>query len=168
MNAADFKKIFHPSVLFPSLTAGLINATIMISVEISFAALIFSGLPVRYPGLKFVSVEGGIGWVPYFLERIDYVYDHHHHWTHQNFGKKRPSDVFREHIITCFIDDPVGVRNRHAVGIDTITWECDYPHSDTTWPDSRTHIENQMGSLSEQDRYQVLAGNAVRLYGLER
>ena len=48
----------------------------------------------------------------------------------------KPSEVWREHMITCFIDDPIGVQNRHAVGIDTITWECDYPHSDTTWPHS--------------------------------
>ena len=47
-----------------------------------------------------------------------------------------PSELFRERFVTCFIDDAAGVKNRHDVGIDTITWECDYPHSDSTWPES--------------------------------
>ena len=59
---------------------------------------------------------------------------HHRAWTHQDFGDKLPSDVFREQVVTCFIDDAFGLKNRHEIGIDMITWECDYPHSDTTWP----------------------------------
>jgi predicted TIM-barrel fold metal-dependent hydrolase len=69
------------------------------------AELVFSKFLRQYPGLKIALSEGGIGWVPYFLERADYVYEHHRYWTHQDFGGQRPSDVFREHIITCFIDD---------------------------------------------------------------
>ena len=62
--------------------------------------------------------EGGIGWIPYFLERIDYMYQHAPaRGRGQDFGDKLPSELFREHIITCFIDDPVGVeeppRDRH-------------------------------------------------------
>ena len=63
------------------------------------------------------------------------MHEHHHRWTLHGFPNgKKPSDVFREHIITCFIDDAAGVRNRDLIGIDNITWECDYPHSDSTWP----------------------------------
>ncbi|MGE4652887.1 MAG: amidohydrolase family protein, partial [Myxococcota bacterium] len=65
--------------------------------------LVYSKFLRKYPDLKIALSEGGIGWVPYFLERADYVYEHHHHWTHQDFGGKKPSDIFREHIITCFI-----------------------------------------------------------------
>jgi hypothetical protein len=80
--------------------------------------------------------EGGIGWIPYVLERVDWIYTRHHRWTGQDFGDKLPSDVFRERCITCFIDDPVGVANRERVGIDRMCWEADYPHSDSTWPTS--------------------------------
>ena len=98
------------------------------------ADLLWSRVLKEFPTIKIAMSEGGIGWIPYFLERADYVHAHHHYWTHQDFGGKKPSEVWREHMITCFIDDPVGIKNRHAIGVDTITWECDYPHSDTTWP----------------------------------
>ena len=98
--------------------------------------IVFSKFIQKYPNLKIALSEGGTGWIPYFLERADYVYKHHHRWTQNDFGGKLPSDVFREHIVTCFIDDAVGVRTRDLIGIDNITWECDYPHSDATWPNS--------------------------------
>ena len=70
--------------------------------------LVYSDFLRRYPDLKFALSEGGVGWIPYFLERADYVYEHHSAWTHQDFGDKKPSEVFREHIFNCFIDDKAG------------------------------------------------------------
>ena len=71
---------------------------------------------------------------PYFLERIDRTYEMHRAWTLQDFGAKLPSEVFREHFLTCFISDPVGVAMRDHIGVDNIAWEADYPHSDSMWP----------------------------------
>ena len=98
------------------------------------ADLIWSQIFRKFPNLKIALSEGGIGWIPYFLDRIDYTYEHHQAWTHQDFGDKLPSQVFHEHVITCFIDDPAGVKLIDDIGLDMITWECDYPHSDSTWP----------------------------------
>ena len=106
------------------------------NIVLAAADLLWSPVLRKFPRIKFALSEGGIGWIPYFLERVDYVYQHHKAWTGQDFGDKLPSQLFRERIITCFIDDPVGVEVRHRVGLDTITWECDYPHSDSTWPQS--------------------------------
>ena len=78
--------------------------------------------------------EGGTGWIPYFLDRLDRTYDMHHAWTGQDFGDRLPSDVFREHILTCFIADPIGLKLRDDIGIDNMCWEQDYPHSDSSWP----------------------------------
>ena len=116
----------------------------------------------RYPTIKFALSEGGIGWIPYFLDRVDYVFKHHHQWTNQDFGGKLPSDVFREHIITCFIDDPVGVQLRDRVGIDTITWECDYPHSDTTWPEAPEILARSLGGVSDDEINKMTHENAMR------
>jgi predicted TIM-barrel fold metal-dependent hydrolase len=124
--------------------------------------LVFSKFLREHPDLKIALSEGGIGWVPYFLERADYVYEHHRHWTHQDFGKKLPSDVFREHIITCFIDDAAGVRNRDLVGLDTITWECDYPHSDTTWPRAPERLAESLVGVPDADTNQITHENAIR------
>ena len=99
------------------------------------ADILWSRVLPEFPDVRFALSEGGIGWIPYFLERVDYVYKHHQAWTGQDLPML-PSELFRERFVTCFIDDAAGVKNRHDVGIDTITWECDYPHSDSTWPDS--------------------------------
>ena len=98
------------------------------------ADLLWSAPIKAYPGLKIALSEGGTGWIPYFLDRVDRTYAMHSTWTHQDFGGKLPSEVFREHFLTCFISDPVGVKNRHEIGVDNICWEMDYPHSDSMWP----------------------------------
>src|SRR6202044_440182 len=89
----------------------------------------------KFPGLKVALSEGGIGWIPFYLERID-RHVANQAWIHNDFGGRAPSEVFREHFLACFITDPSGLKLRHEIGMDIIAWECDYPHTDTTWPDS--------------------------------
>ena len=137
------------------------------SIASCAADLVWSQMLRRYPTLKFALSEGGIGWIPYFLDRIDYVFNHHHQWTNQDFGGKLPSDVFREHIITCFIDDPVGVKLREQVGIDTITWECDYPHSDTTWPQAPEILARSLDGVSDEDINKITHENAMREFRVD-
>ena len=127
--------------------------------------LVFSDALQKFPGLKIALSEGGTGWIPYFLERIDYVHRHHHRWTHHTFpGGKKPSDVFREHIVTCFIDDAVGVKNRDLIGIENITWECDYPHSDTTWPRAPEVLWPSLTGVPDAEIDLMTHGNAMRLF----
>jgi predicted TIM-barrel fold metal-dependent hydrolase len=129
------------------------------------AELVFSDAFQKFPGLKIALSEGGIGWIPYFLERIDYVHEHHHHWTKHNFPKgKRPSDVFREHVISCFIDDDVGVAERDRIGIDTITWECDYPHSDSTWPRAPELLWRSVKDLTDLEIDKITHLNTMRFF----
>jgi predicted TIM-barrel fold metal-dependent hydrolase len=104
------------------------------------ADLLWSPVLRKFPELRVSLSEGGIGWIPYFHERVDWIYTRHHAWTGQDFGGKLPSEVFRERIVTCFIDDPAGVEQRHRVGVETICWESDYPHSDSTWPISPEYV----------------------------
>ena len=115
------------------------------------AELLWSPIMRKFPKLKMSLAEGGIGWVPYFLEKADFVYDHHRAWTGADFGDKLPSQVFREHVQTCFIDDSTGLRNREQIGVDTITWECDYPHSDSTWPQSPEVLMKSLEAVGLSD-----------------
>lgn len=124
--------------------------------------LVYSEFLRRHPDLKIALSEGGAGWIPYFLERADYVYEHHHRWTHNDFGDQKPSDVFREHIVTCFIDDAVGVRNRDLIGVETMTWECDYPHSDSTWPHSPEILWKSLDGVSDEDIDAMTHRNTMR------
>src|ERR1700687_3175820 len=128
------------------------------------ADLLWSRVLKEFGGIKIAMSEGGIGWIPYFLERADYVHAHHHQWTHQDFGGKKPSDVWREHMIACFIDDPVGVKNRHSVGVDTITWECDYPHSDTTWTRSPEILSRSFDGVPDSEINKITHENALRFF----
>ena len=124
--------------------------------------IVFSEFIRKYPNLKIALSEGGTGWIPYFLERIDYTYKHHKAWTHTSFGDRLPSDIFREHVISCFIDDQVGVRNRDLIGIDTISWECDYPHSDSTWPNSPEILWESLRGVSDEDINKMTHENTMR------
>ncbi|MBW2396707.1 MAG: amidohydrolase [Deltaproteobacteria bacterium] len=129
--------------------------------------LVYSQFLRRYPDLRIALSEGGIGWVPYFLERADYVHEHHHRWTLNDLGGKKPSDIFREHIITCFIDYEVGVRNRDLIGIDNITWECDYPHSDSTWPNSPEVLWKSLEGLPDADIDKITYQNTMKHFRYE-
>ncbi len=99
----------------------------------------------KFPDLKVALSEGGIGWIPYFLERVDYNYGRHRVWTGQDFGDKLPSQVFNEHVLTCFIDDRFGMASRDFLNLDNVMWECDYPHSDSTWPFAPETLSENLG-----------------------
>ncbi len=128
------------------------------------ADLVFSSILRRFPTFKFSLSEGGIGWIPYFMDKIDNHYHHHRAWTGEDFGDKLPSQVFRERIVTCFIEDPTGVDLRHKIGIDTITWECDYPHSDSTWPTSPETVAKELDGIADEDIDKITHLNAMSIY----
>ncbi|HEY2814241.1 MAG TPA: amidohydrolase family protein, partial [Acidimicrobiales bacterium] len=111
------------------------------------ADLMWSPVLRKFPDLRISLSEGGIGWIPYLLERLDWIYTRHHAWTGQDYGTQLPSEVFRERIVTCFIDDPVGLVVRDRVGIDRICWEADYPHSDSTWPTSPEFVMKSLDQV---------------------
>jgi predicted TIM-barrel fold metal-dependent hydrolase len=125
------------------------------------ADLLWSPVLRRYPSLRIALSEGGIGWIPYALERIDYVYRHHHAWTGQDFGDKLPSQVFKDQILTCFIDDAFGVANRHFLNLDNIMWECDYPHSDSTWPQSPEMAMKYLDGVDADEIAKITHRNAM-------
>jgi predicted TIM-barrel fold metal-dependent hydrolase len=151
------------------LTASDAPADVMISITPmnSFLALndlMWTPIFRKFPTIKIAMSEGGIGWIPYALERMDYVHEHHHAWTGADFGGRRPSDVYRDHIVTCFIDDASGLEQRHRVGIDSITWECDYPHSDSTWPHSPELLGKTLDGIPDDEVDKMTHGNAMRVY----
>ncbi|HVB94280.1 MAG TPA: amidohydrolase family protein [Acidimicrobiales bacterium] len=126
------------------------------------ADLLWSPVLRKFPDLRIALSEGGIGWIPYLLERVDYVYEHHHAWTGQDFGDLLPSQVFKERVITCFIDDAFGVANRQYLNMDNITWECDYPHSDSTWPHAPEMAMKYLADVPDDEINKITHLNAMR------
>jgi predicted TIM-barrel fold metal-dependent hydrolase len=131
------------------------------------ADLLFSPVFHNHPNLKFALSEGGIGWVPYLLERMDQTWEKHRFY--QNINQTvRPSELFSKHMFGCFIDDQFGVDIRHKVGIDNITWECDYPHSDSNWPNSRKVVHDMMINVPDGDVHKMVELNARTLFNFPR
>jgi predicted TIM-barrel fold metal-dependent hydrolase len=140
---------------------------IQISLYTAAADYLWSPIFRKFDRLKIALSEGGIGWVPYFLERADFVYKHHSAWTGDHFDGRLPSEIFNEHVITCFIEDKFGVANLDYLNSDMVTWECDYPHSDCTWPESPEVTSRYLTGLSVEDVAKVTHLNAMRLFSFD-
>jgi predicted TIM-barrel fold metal-dependent hydrolase len=129
--------------------------------------LLFGPTLRQFPDLKVALSEGGIGWIPFYFDRIDrHVWNQE--WLHgaDDFGGKKPSEVFREHILACYITDPSGLALRDRIGIDIIAWECDYPHTDTTWPNSPelAWAELQEAGCADEEVHKITWQNACRFF----
>src|ERR1700722_13414266 len=130
--------------------------------------LLFGPTLRRFPDLKVALSEGGIGWIPFYFDRIDRHFNNQA-WLHGggDFGGKQPSEVFQDHILACYITDPSGLLLRDRIGIDIIAWECDYPHTDTTWPESPEFAwkEFQGAGCRDGEIHKITWENACRFYG---
>jgi predicted TIM-barrel fold metal-dependent hydrolase len=139
------------------------------NIQSAAADLLWSRVIKNFPDIRIALSEGGTGWIPYFLERIDRTYEMHATWTQQDFKGKVPSEVFREHFLTCFISDPIGIALRHEIGIDNIAWEADYPHSDSMWPTAPEQLNVQMKrfDVADDDIDKMTHLNAMRWYSFD-
>jgi predicted TIM-barrel fold metal-dependent hydrolase len=144
---------------------------------------LFSGKFERYPKLKIALSEGSIGWIPYFLERAEQVVDKQRFWASRFDINMNPShdrgeakgqasfsldtdirQLFRQHVYGTFIEDHAGLRLLDIIGEDNVMLECDYPHSDSTWPDSINLARKWLGHLPADVQHKIAIGNAARVY----
>jgi predicted TIM-barrel fold metal-dependent hydrolase len=139
------------------------------NIQSAAADLLWSRVLKEYPTLRIALSEGGTGWIPYFLDRVDRTFEMHHTWTLQDFGGRLPSEVFRQHFLTCFISDRVGVELRHRIGIDNMAWEADYPHSDSMWPGAPEELSAVFtdNAVPRDEIDKITHGNAMRWYSFD-
>ena len=109
--------------------------------------------------------ESGIGWIPWFLGRMESVFDRHRHYLHSKV-ERRPTEAFHQHMYTTFQEDRAGLRLRDIVGVENMMWASDYPHTDTTWPDSQSVIKRDFGDLGDDEARAITCDNCVSLYSL--
>jgi predicted TIM-barrel fold metal-dependent hydrolase len=130
----------------------------------SFVELVWAEFWSDFPDLRFSLTEGDIGWVPYFLWRAEHVRRRHSGWTRPTFpaGMDGPADVFRRHILTCFISDTVGPRLLDWFEVDNVCWESDYPHSDSSWPNAPEDVLANLGDLPAETINKITHENAMR------
>ncbi len=147
------------------LTAAALN-DLGVGIYRPIADMIHMGLFEKYPKLRIVAVETGIGWIPYFLQVLDNSFLRRR-WASGIHLKRMPSEYFREHIWATFITDAHGLDNRHAIGVDRIMWSTDYPHNNSNWPDSQRFLEYELKNIPAEEKRKILRDNALKMYRLD-
>ncbi len=134
----------------------------------SLSDFLFSGVLVRFPGLKLAYSEGQIGWIPYILERADDVWSEHRAWGGvADAIPEPPSTYYYRQVYGCFFRDSFGLESISHVGEDNTTFETDYPHTDSTWPNTLALAEKMFADLTPEVRYKIIRGNAIRMLSLD-
>jgi len=128
--------------------------------------LIFYGVLERNPGLRLVTVENEAGWLPFMVQQWDYYYRRFREKNPPPFTRE-PGEYMREQVYSCFFNDAVCGRNLEWWGQDNLMWSNDFPHPNSTWPNSLKVIQRHLGHLPAEIRAKVLSANACRLYGLD-
>lgn len=148
----------------PKCPAIQLGATLFGQLSLTACAeWLWSGWAVKYPELKIALSEGGIGWVAMLIDRLDNIVDRSGYGL-DGFDGQRPSDVLRRNFWFCTIDDPSTIETRHTIGIENVMLEVDYPHGDSTWPDTQDVIERVWGHLPVEDLRKMTHENAAKLY----
>jgi hypothetical protein len=141
-----------------------LTSTLFGELALSAAAeWLWSGYPAKYPELKIAMSEGGIGWVAMLLERLDGICDRSG-YGREGMDGLRPADVLRRNFWFCTIEDVAAMATRHTIGVDNICVEVDYPHGDSTWPDTQAVIEQHWGHLPPEELRMICCENAAALY----
>ena len=138
-------------------------------VRMSLARMIFSGVFERHPSLQAGSIEMELGWVPHFLDRLDYNYTQRPKTGNWHTFKEdlMPSDYFHRNVFLGFQEDHLGIKDRHIIGVDNILWGSDYPHPESTFPYSRQVLEELLAECNEEEKAKIAGANADRVYRLD-
>ncbi len=158
-----------------SMPAGSPDAPVAVQATLSFnnamasmSDWLFSGKLIQFPDLVLAYSEGQIGWIPYIIERADDVWREHRAWGGvKDLIPEPPSTYFRKHMYGCFFRDRHGVASLNEIGVDNVTFETDYPHVDSTWPDTKKLAEEHFAELDDDVIFKIVRGNAIRMLGLQ-
>ncbi len=130
----------------------------------SCAEWLWSGWAARYPELRIAMSEGGIAWVGGLIDRLDNIMSRSGYGAGWPDRHHSPSEVLRRNFWFCMIDDPSTIATRHAIGVENILFESDYPHGDGTWPDTQAVARKLLGALPIEEIHQITHRNAEALY----
>jgi uncharacterized protein len=134
-------------------------------VQRAFTSIILGGVFERFPELRLVSTENDVGWLPYFMYRLDYAYDHYGAQSSKPLPR-RPSEYIRNQLFATFIDEPIEA-SVYKAGQSNLMWSSDFPHGVSTWPRSREVITKILAEVPEDVRSRIIFENAAKLYHVE-
>ena len=138
-------------------------------VRVSVAHMIFSGVFERHPKLQVGMVEHELSWVPYFLNRLDYNYTQRTPGDNWYRFKEDmlPSDYFHRNVFLSFQEEALGIRDRHIIGVDNLLWGSDYPHVESTFPNTQKILKEILADCTEEEKAKIVGGNTARVYHLD-
>jgi predicted TIM-barrel fold metal-dependent hydrolase len=133
---------------------------------LSLCDMIFSGVFERHPRLTLAIVEFELAWVPHVLSTMDYTYRERHGEAIYRFKDgSLPSDFFHRNVVLSFQEDAIGIRLRDLIGVDNMMWGSDYPHSESTFPQSRKILAKILAGVPDDEQAKIVGGNTARVYG---
>jgi predicted TIM-barrel fold metal-dependent hydrolase len=136
-------------------------------VRYSLSAMVFAGVFDRFPRLKVGSVEHETAWIPHWLKQMDFTYRERPVFTKgwKSAEGMLPSDYWRRNMFVEFMEDDLGVELRHHIGVENMLWGSDFPHAESTWPQSKQFLDRIFAGVPEEDRRKITADNAAKLFG---
>ena len=149
----------------PKFSQGTMQPMSAMFTSVQYGHFILSGIFERFPDLKTVWVEPGVGWIPWWLFHLDEMK------LRRNYPfdeiSEAPSFYYRRNMFTTFIHEPFAVHNlRYEIGVENMMWSTDYPHPACMWPDSRMLVDEDFAGIPEAERELIVCGNAERVWGL--
>jgi predicted TIM-barrel fold metal-dependent hydrolase len=150
----------------PTPAKGLFQSLPPIFMAEVLGSWVVTGILERFPKLRVVMVESGLGWIPYYLERLDRMQERHGWNTFEGMLREKPSFYWRRQMAATFEEDEFGIQNRHQIGVENLMWATDYPHPDSTWPDSQKVLHTHFDRVPIEETRLMVAGNAARFYNL--
>ena len=142
---------------------GEFYANLIHEVQRSLSSIIFGGVLERFPKLIIISAENDVGWIPHYMYRLDHAYDKFNSLLNEPLPMK-PSDYIRRQMFATFQDDPVGPSAYKLFGPTNYMWASDFPHTDSTWPESRKVVERDFAGVPEDVKRKIVFENAAQLY----
>ena len=157
----------------PDAPRDMAQCFLFINSQLAFSDWLYSGLLEEFTQLHIVLSEGQVGWMPFLMQRIDSIWKKSPPggWeTRARRAKELPSSSMPGRVFGCIFDDLQGLLNHETVGLGQIMIETDFPHNDSTYPHSEEVISELVtaAGLGEREIYQLVRGNAIGVYGLER
>ena len=145
---------------------GVWYMTVLHEIQESLARIVFGGVLERFPTLQIVSAENDTGWLPHFMYRMDHCYEKYRAMWSAPLDAP-PSQYIRRQVWATFQDDPIGPATHEVFGADNYMWASDFPHSDSTFPDSRKWIEKNFAGVPDAVKQRIVYRNAAQLYGVD-
>ena len=135
-----------------------------LGAQTALGLMILAGVLERFPKLKVSLIETSTGWLPPFMDQLDAIYTQHR-WMGEQKLSRLPSEYAKQVLIS--VDrEKQGIKHRHQVGVDNITFGTDYPHIGSFWPHTRFYIDLLFDGVPEDEREKILWSNAAAMYGV--